>query len=949
MRCNTLLCAIALMAACSTSNPNGAVQAVPVTSTLTAKGLGNPVDVVRDEWGIPHIYGQSLPDVSYAQGYFMAQDRWVELDILRRAADGSLAGLFGAGQLANDIGMRVHHLRKTAQTGLAALTASSDPNDKLLVQILQRFADGVNAWQADLATGKAGPLPTGIESLYTAASVTPWLPEDSLLLGEFVAWQLAFDDQTDVVRTDLDLAVAQTYAANDPRAKMAEDVDNTSPPDPAVILPGGWGFNLDGSSARREPVKLKDWQRSTAGKQFRKLLDDDVHALANLGFVSPQQVLRGSNNWVIGPKLSSTGHVLVANDTHLSLQNPPIFYMNHLIARSGSQTLLNVMGEQFPGMPLVILGMNQHSAWGATVSYLDVTDIYSIAVAPCSGGFCTTFNGNSVPLTTRTETFDVGALGQVSKAAATVTFYDDPNHGPLIPRLNPDNSLQPLRAKELSIRYTGYTTAPLLKAIYGLDTAASMPAAVAALDKYFRYGGQNWVIGDDQGNFGWTETVQVPLRNLPQGRTGLVPFKVLPGDGTAEWGSDMDPRNIPHAFNHPQNYISTANNDPIGTTLKNDPFYGQPLADGGTTHLYLGVDYDPGTREGRIESRINDIAQDGGKLSLDTLSSIQADTISEYGQLLAPTFLDAVGALAAAGRGKGDGGPMDVTAYALDAGPTLQPLFQQAHDWVAAWSFQTPSGISDPDAGAPTPQEAADSKAQLVMGVWEHYYLHAILDDELVALGSPNAGPFPLPDQLLLSTGIRLTLHPDQTASAISQVTGDPVLFDDVSTPAVVESKRQIAARAALAALQFIVQQEGPFPANWSWGQIHTLTVKFAVPGLGVNIPPPGDYYAGGFPRHGADGTVDVGGNSASLTDFTYSEGPAIRFTCELDPDAGPHGRNILPGGEIFDPKSPHYRDQMELWRKNQTVDWAFRDQDVLNSAQTENSRNKIGRTHFQP
>ena len=88
---------------------------------------------------------------------------------------------------------------------------------------------------------------------------------------------------------------------------------------------------------------------------------------------------------------------------------------------------------------------------------------------------------------------------------------------------------------------------------------------------------------------------------------------------------------------------------------------------------------------------------------------------------------------------------------------------------------------------------------------------------------------------------------------------------------------------------------------------------------------------------------------STSLTDFTYDHGPAIRFTCELDPTKGPQGRNVLPGGEVFDPASPHYRDQMELWRKNQTINWSYQDADVVSSAQVEFQKNAIGRTHFEP
>src|SRR5262249_26268446 len=139
----------------------------------------------------------------------------------------------------------------------------------------------------------------------------------------------------------------------------------------------------------------------------------------------------------------------------------------------------------------------------------------------------------------------------------------------------------------------------------------------------------------------------------------------------------------------------------------------------------------------------------------------------------------------------------------------------------------------------------------------------------------------------------------------------------------------------------------GSDPSKWRWGQLHTLTLDFLVPMAALQIPLASDpMYPKGFPRHGAPETVDPGG---SVGGYTYNHGPGIRFVCELDPDKGPVARNVLPGGEAFDPGSPHYRDMMELWRKNQTFDLAYHDADVLKSAQTEYDTHMIGRIRFQP
>ena len=298
-----------------------------------------------------------------------------------------------------------------------------------------------------------------------------------------------------------------------------------------------------------------------------------------------------------------------------------------------------------------------------TTNYIDVTDVYQETIVPCpnDAGPCAQYQGQVVPLVPRTETFQLGYAGTVG-SAVPFTTYSVPEHGPIIPRVVTDASgnvtgLDALRPQELSIRYTGYTAAPLLKAIFGLDIATSFQDAKASLDQDFGYGGQNWIVADDQGNFGWTETIRVPMRPVS---TQNLPWRILPGDGTAEWGAAwMDPHYIPHAENPAKGFLATSNNDPIGTTLNDSPFVGQPqAADGG--QLYLGSFYDPGMRVGRSTKRLAAFADAGQKLTLDDMQSIQADAITQWGQGFAPTLLDAANALLAEAAALGDGGePLD--------------------------------------------------------------------------------------------------------------------------------------------------------------------------------------------------------------------------------------------------------------------------------------------------
>ncbi|MEO7109141.1 MAG: penicillin acylase family protein, partial [Polyangiaceae bacterium] len=215
------------------------------------------------------------------------------------------------------------------------------------------------------------------------------------------------------------------------------------------------------------------------------------------------------------------------------------------------------------------------------------------------------------------------------------------------------------------------------------------------------------------------------------------------------------------------------------------------------------------------------------------------------------------------------------------------------------------------------------------------------LGDELAALDISMSESFSL--KLMA----RACTAPGTLAEKMS-TTGDPILFDDVTTVPV-EGKRYIAAKAITEAIAQLSARLGNDATAWSWGQVHTLTLNFFSASLGPSIPASGDKtYPNGFPRHGAPGTVDVGGSGASTTSFSYTSGPAIRFVCELT-KTGPVARNVLPGGAIYDSKSPHYEDQMELWRKNQTYNLAYQDADVITSALAELKKNGDGRINFTP
>lgn len=899
------------------------VNDVPQTDVVKNPALSGSVEMVRDQWGIPHIYGDDIGDVAFVQGYVTAMDRLFQMDLVRHQAAGTLSELLGdiaPSVIDGDIEMRVHHLKATCQAAWQTLSSSTDPTDQTMTKMLTKYAAGVNAYVADLQSQRYS-LPSALVFLYDTSTIKPWTEVDSLLVGQRLAFELSFDAGSDMFRTQLDAAEQTQFlaASSSPSLKarkgIAADFEILAPVDPTYTLPSGWtGMGGDTTRASVDPSIVPALKAAYA-------------TLRGLGHDHQAHPDVGSNNWVVGPSLSKTGHAMVANDTHLSLGNPPIFHLIHLVARGSKK--LDVMGVMFPGIPGVILGNNEHIAWGATVNNIDVTDVYRETVVPCDGSNapCVMYQGTKVPLVPRSESFDVGRFGTILRTV-TVTLYDVPQHGPILPRVLADHSgIEPLGSTELSVKYTGHQPAPrLAEVVYGLDTAATVKQAIAAVDNGFQYGGQNWVIADDQGHFGWTEFTRAPRR-----QASAPPWKVLPGDGSAEWGPDLDPRYIPHAYDPAQGFIATANNDPIGVSDDGDPFFDEPVVDG--LPLYLGSDYDAGTRVGRITKRITA----AGKMSLDDLQSIQADDTSEWAQLLQPTFVTAAQALIEEFNAPGT--HADLTTLAQQASPPSKMILATALGWVQAWDGTTPSAVAEE---SPTAAQIQNSQAAAVLQVWMRRFADRTFEDETTALGvTPGS-------EAQLKLLVRMCTHTELLKTALDPVSGDPILFGVWDT-GLHETKREQAAHAILDALDFLYASLGADATAWRWGNLHTLTLKFLAPVAALQIPLKGDpKYPNGFPRHGAIGTVDVAGDSIDLADYSYTHGPAIRFVAELDPK-GVHARNALPGGEVLDPMSPHYRDQMELWRKNKTIDLAFVESDVAASARVELKTNGDGRIHFAP
>jgi penicillin G amidase len=904
--------------------PLGPRAELPVTERIRIDGLGAPVDVVRDKDGRPHIYASNLADALRVEGYLVAQDRHLQLEFYRRVAEGRLAEILGDADesvIDNDIVFRHLGLHRVAKKQYAAASAEQKA-------LLDAFADGVTQHFRALRNGEAA-LPAAA-FLIPASAFTDFTGEDSLAIARLQSYLLSHDADGEVATTLSIDRLRTTFDAgsSDPkvalRSRIVEELFRLAPWDPATTTTGYPMGTTDMKKPGARPSveslasKTERWLGAT-----RKVKD----LFAPEGF--------GSNNWAVGAARSASGHALVASDPHLTLAAPAIFWPVSIEVTSADPAQkMKVSGIAFPGIPGIILGHNEHVAWGATVAGYDVTDVYAETLTP--DGKAVVFDGKNVPLETIEEVIQIQA-----RAPYTYTVPVVPHHGAVLPEITAEHTVAPLDPAKgaLSVRWTGDEATNELAAILDLLRSKNVDEARAALNG-FEVGAQNWMIGDTDGNILWTSHAKVPTREPgalawnPSTYVGTLPCLILPGDGSAEWNGALPSELVPWEKNPEANFLATANNDPIGDSLDGDPSNGT-LPDG--TPSYLACGWDIGFREGRIKQRLGAL----DKATPEDMSSIQGDVRSAMGSRLAPKLVEAIDRAEAERATPGT--HVDLTGVVTD--PSYDPAaIAKARALLDAWgkesAYEASAGV-DLDTNQPlaeagdTAAEVRASQATVVFNTWLVRLVERVMGDELELAGRPY-----VPRDLRSKAILALCTNDPATLPTYDATMAQSALWDDMATPEI-ETKDERIVRSLLDALATLAKDIGPDVSAYRWGAQHKVRFEAIIPVLGqLSIPPIGDpVFPGGFPRHGDSFSVDSSDFSLTVRlqtspNFNYNFGPTQRFVIDLDP-AGPKAWNALPGGVVWDSQSEHFRDQAELWRRNETRPVPFLLPDVIAAAAT--------------
>lgn len=536
----------------------GAVSAQE--TSIATSGVKETVTVRRDSRSIPYIDAKSDADLYFIQGYVTASDRLWQMDFLRRVARGETAEIFGKAALEEDKRWRRFGFTKIAEESIGYLSPE-------LRSGLESYARGVNAY---VATLDERSLP--VEFRILQFKPREWTPADSIVVGKILADALSSTWRNDLLRASLH---------NLPKDKLADLTNQVTPYDVVLFGKDGRMTNrgvrnaelLDSASVERALVE------SQAVEQIRR------RSLERIGMYAEE--LAASNNWVISGKRTADGKPLLANDPHLQPSAPGIWYLTHL-----STPTMRVSGVTFPGVPGIVLGHNEHIAWGATNVGPDVQDLYVESFE--SDGKYKTGAGLATPITRREEI--KVRTNPLKPDTETVRLeVIETRNGPIIMEDG---------VKKYALKWTARDPKNNeFEAFYFLNRAKDWGEFKNALRTY---GGatQNFVYADVKGNIGWYAAGRMPIRKTGD---GSLPYDGSTNDG--EWIGNIPFDELPHLYNPAEGFIVTANQRIVGTSYK---------------YTQISRDAAPPWRA----RRIYDLLKANTKVTMDDIAAVQLDAFN---------------------------------------------------------------------------------------------------------------------------------------------------------------------------------------------------------------------------------------------------------------------------------------------------------------------------------
>ncbi|GGR70413.1 penicillin amidase [Deinococcus seoulensis] len=531
------------------------------SGSVTVPGVSGPVTVTRDAWGVPHIRAATDADAVYALGFVHWQDRAWQMDFQRRVAQGRLSEVLGGAALEQDRFLRTWGFERAALSALPALSAQSRA-------LIRAYTAGVNAAQAQ---GKVA-----LEFRILGYTPEPWRDVDSVSWSKLMAFDLGGNYEEEVLGAQvvrklgedgLDQVTAP-YPAGAPTILSADELTGAAQSLTGVRA----GADDTQAAAPALPQATVLPHEAVLPQETVQALRSHLLAARTLGLQAVPG--KGSNDWVIAGSRTESGKPILADDPHLSLTAPMLWYLADV---QGDR--LRAIGASIPGLPAIVIGRNDRVAWGVTNVNPDVQDLY---IEP-----------EDAPLTSRREVIRVKG-----EADVTLTVRSSA-HGPIISDAGA-GAVGPRVALKWTALQGGDTT---MDAFLGLNYAQNWADFTGALRSYVAPS-QNFVYADVDGNTGYYAPGRVPIRS---GWDGSLPVS---GDGSREWQGFIPFEELPHTLNPADGLVVTANNKVVPGSyphaLGNDRNWAEPYR----------------------ARRITDLLSAAGKLTVPDVQRVQLDTTS---------------------------------------------------------------------------------------------------------------------------------------------------------------------------------------------------------------------------------------------------------------------------------------------------------------------------------
>ncbi|GAB2516244.1 penicillin acylase family protein [Spirosoma aerophilum] len=552
-------------------------------------GLQQPVEIIRDRWGVNHIYAKNEHDLFFAQGYSAAQDRLFQLEIWRRQATGTVAELLGPQEVKRDIGTRLFRFKPNATPAeLDKELLHYHPHGP---QIVRAFVAGINAYITDILKTPE-KLPFEFRTLDTKPGL--WTPAVVISRHQGLMYN---------VREELNYGRLVKLIGADKLRELQwfhplpeSSPTKTAQPDLTLHVNGDELFQpiLELYEAFRLPLKFNN--RAARADEDA----DEAHVMP--GFDGDKKYV-GSNNWVISGAKSASGYPMLANDPHRAQSTPSLRYWVHLNAPNW-----NVVGAGEPTLPGVSIGHNDYGAWGLTIFETDNEDLYVYETNPANPNQYRYRGKGSAyrweTMKTATETISVKG-GQPVTATLKYT-----RHGPVVFEDAQHHKAYAVRSGGLEIGSAPYLAS--LRMNQARNWAEFRKACL-----YSRVPGENMIWADKTGTIGWQSVGLAPLRQASSGKnfTGLVP---VPGDGRFEWNGFLPIDQLPNKLNPPEGYVATANNNLTATDYPHRNAVGWTWSSPSRAH------------------RIEEVLNDGTRKTLVDFMALQSDYLSIPARTLVP-------------------------------------------------------------------------------------------------------------------------------------------------------------------------------------------------------------------------------------------------------------------------------------------------------------------------